>query len=224
MKIIDKVVIALVLILLSTSAVSAQDLSKYRSFSLGMRLAELSKQVNATPDDVAAIHQGPAVIQELTWWPVPSDQSSASVDPVQAILFFFCNNELYKIAVTYSGSATQGLTPEDLVRAVSAEYGAATVPVAETNPSTNGAYNNTQEAIAFWEDSQYSVVLSRSPLSGSFQLVLFSKQLNSQAEAAIADAISQEREAAPQKAVARAKKEADALEAVRRVNLKAFRP
>ena len=224
MKIIDKVVIALVLILLSTSAVSAQDLSKYRSFSLGMRLAELSKQVNATPDDVAVIHQNPALIQELTWWPVPSDQSSASVDPVQTILFSFYSNELYKIVVTYSGSATQGLSAEDLVRAVSAEYGAATVPFAETNPSTNGAYNNTQEAIAFWEDSQYSVVLSRSPLSGSFQLVLFSKQLNSQAEAAIADAIRQEREAAPQKMVARAKKEADALEAVRRANLKAFRP
>jgi hypothetical protein len=224
MKTIHKLVIALALIVLSTSVVSAQDLSKYRTFSLGMRLADVAKQVNATPNSVTVIHKTPAVSQELTWWPTPSAPSSASVDPVQTILFSFYNGELYKIAVTYSGSATQELTPEDLVRAVSAEYGVATMPIALKNPSTNEVYSNTQEAIAFWEDSQDSLALSRSSLSGSFQLVLFSKELNSQAEAASAEAISQEREAAPQMKAARVKKEADALEAVRQANLKAFRP
>ncbi|MGB7600665.1 MAG: hypothetical protein WBM24_10200 [Candidatus Sulfotelmatobacter sp.] len=223
MKIIHKLVVALSLVLLSTSVLSAQDLSKYRSFSLGMRLAEVAKQVDATPDDVTVIQKSPASIQELTWWPAPSDQSSASADPVQTILFSFYNGELYKIVVTYSGSATRGLTPDDLVRAVSAKYGAATMPVAPVNASTNGPYDNTQEAIAFWEDSQDSVALSDSSLSGSFQLVLFSKRLNSQAEAVNADAIRQEREAAPENELARVKKEADALEAVRQANLKAFR-
>jgi hypothetical protein len=223
MKIIHKLVVALALVLFSTSVLSAQDLSKYRTFSLGMRLAEVAKQVNATPDDVTVIHKSPAVIQELTWWPAPSAQSSASVDPVQTILFSFCNGELYKIEVTYSGSATQGLTSEDLIQSVSAKYGAATMPIVLTNTSTNGASGNMQEPIAFWEDSQDSVVLCRSSLSGSFQLVLFSKQKNSQAETASADAIRQEREAAPQNELARVKRQADALEALRQANLKAFR-
>lgn len=224
MKIIHKLMIALALILFSTSVVSAQDLSKYRTFSLGTHLAELAKQVEVTPDDITVIHQSPVLIQELTWWPVPSDQSSASVDPVQTIVFSFCDGELYKIAVTYSGSATQGLTAEDLVGAISAQYGAATLPITPVNSSTNASYSNKQEAIAFWEDSQDSVALSRSPLSGSFQLVLFSKQLNSQADAAIADSMKQESDAAPQRKVALVKKEADAREALRQANLKAFRP
>jgi hypothetical protein len=224
MKIIHKFVLALVLIVFSISVVSAQDLSKYRTFSLGMRLDDVAKQVNAPPEDITVIHQSPVVIQELTWWPSPSDQSSASVDPVQTILFSFYNGELYKIAVTYSGSATEGLTPDDLVRAVSTEYGAATIPIAPVSAPTNAAYRNTQEAIAFWGNSRDSLALSLSSLSGNFQLVLFSKQLNSQAEAASVTAISQEREAAPQNTLARVKKEADALEAIRQVNLKAFRP
>jgi hypothetical protein len=224
MKIIHKLVISLALILFSTSAVSAQDLSKYRTFSLGTHLAELAKQVEVTPDDIAVIHQSPVLIQELTWWPVPSDQSSAPVDPVQTIVFSFYDGELYKIAVTYSGSATQGLTAEDLVGAISAQYGAAALPITPINPSTNGSYSNKQEAIAFWEDSRDSVALSRSPLSGSFQLVLFSKQLNSQADAAIADSMKQESDTAPQRKVALVKKEADAREALRQANLKAFRP
>jgi hypothetical protein len=224
MKMMRKSSVFLALVVFSTPILSGQSLSTYRNFSLGMRLADVAKQVDATPDEIAVIHKSPAVIQELTWWLAPSAQSSASVDPVQTILFSFYNRELYKIAVTYSGSATLGLTPDDLVRAVSAEYGVATMPITLKNASTDGAYGNTQEAIAFWEDSQDSVALSLSSLSGSFQLVLFSKELNSQAEASSATARGQEREAAPQNEVARVKKEADALEAVRQANLKAFRP
>lgn len=224
MKMMRKPWIFLVLVLFSTPILSGQNLSTYRTFSLGMRLADVAKQVDATSDDVTVIHKSPAVIQELTWWPAPPAQPSASADPVQTILFSFYNGELYKIVVTYSGSATEGLTPDDLVRAVSAEYGVATIPTAVKNASTSGAYGNTQKAIAFWQDSQDSVGLSLSSLSGSFQLALFSKGLNSQAEVASATAISQEREAAPQNELSRVKKETDALEAVRQVNLKAFRP
>jgi hypothetical protein len=48
--------------------------------------------------------------------------------------------------------------------------------------------------------------------------------LNGQAEAAIAVAAKQQRENAPHMEIARAKKEADDLEAIRLANLKAFRP
>ena len=45
MKIISRGAIALLMILLSAPLISAQDLSKYRTFSLGTSLAELSKQL-----------------------------------------------------------------------------------------------------------------------------------------------------------------------------------
>ena len=99
------------------------------------------------------------------------------------------------------------------------------VPVAEKNLTAMSAYSDTEEdTVASWENSQDSVTLSRSPLSNEFQLVIFSKQVNGQADAAIASAVRQEREDAPQREAARVKKEADDLEAVRQANVKAFRP
>ena len=86
------------------------------------------------------------------------------------------------------------------------------------------SYSDAEEPLAFWEDPQDSVTLSRSPLSNSFQLVMFSKQMNRQAVAAISEAVKKEQEDAPQKEVARLKKEADDLETMRQANLKAFRP
>ena len=155
MKIIHKSMIALILILLSTSIISAQDLSKYRNFSLGMRLAELSKQVNVSPDEVIVVHQSPALIQELTSWPLPPYQSTSPAEPVQEILFSFYNGSLYKITVTYEDSATEGLTAEDMTRAMSAKYGVATLPIAEANP-TAISYGSPAEPVASWQDSQYS--------------------------------------------------------------------
>jgi hypothetical protein len=223
MKIIHKLTIALALVLFSTFVISAQDLSKYRHFSLGMHLAELSKQINASPGEVIVVHQSPALIQELTSWPLPPYQSTSPAEPVQEILFSFYNGSLYKIGVTYEGSATEGMTAEDVVRAMSAKYGVATLPIAQADPSAI-SYGGPAEPVAFWQDSQYLVTLSRSPLSKTFQLVMLSKQMNGQAETAIAEAVAQESEQAPQKEVARLKKEADDLETQRQNNLKAFRP
>jgi hypothetical protein len=78
--------------------------------------------------------------------------------------------------------------------------------------------------IAHWEDAQNSLTLSRSSLSNSFQLVLYSKQLNGQAEAAIASAVRELREDAPQREIARMKKDADDLETMRQANVKSFQP
>jgi hypothetical protein len=224
MKVVQKLMITLALILFSTSVIFAQDLSKYRNFSLGTSLASISKQVNATPDEVRVIDQSPSVIQELTWWPVPSYQSSVPADPVQEIRFSFYNGDLYRIVATYESACTQGLTAEDMVQAIAAKYGTATRPAADTDVPTRLSYSSADIQIALWENSQYSVTFSRSALSKSFQLAIFSKRLKSQADADIAEAAKQEREHAPQKEMTRVKKAADDLATMRQINLKAFRP
>jgi hypothetical protein len=230
-NVIRNIVICLAASLLSAPLVCAQDLSKYRDFSLGTSLIELTKQVNGKPTDASVIHQDPALIQELTWWPTKSYQAPASSEAVQSLLFSFYNGELYKIMVTYENSSTQGLTSEDMVRAISTKYGVATVPVVqatvpvvEATPSTLVGYSSTGVSIASWEDSQYSVTLSQIPLSNTFQLVMYSRQLNGQADAAIAEAIKQSREEAPQREIARVKQEAEDLETMRQANVKAFQP
>jgi hypothetical protein len=224
MKIMRNAFVSLALILLSAPVIHGQDLSKYRNFSLGMSLADLSKQINEQSTDVNVLHQRPALIQELMWSPPQPSESSSPTEPVREILFTFYNGELYRMVLTYENSATEGMTVEDMIKAVSAKYGTATRPAGEIKFGPNENYGTTEKVIARWEDSQYSFILFRSALSHTFGLVLFSKQLNAQAEAAAAEAVKLERQEAPQKEVARLKKDADNLEEARLKNRKTFRP
>ena len=225
MKMMCSLVSSLVMILLSAPCIHGQDLSKYRNFSFGMRLVDISKQVDQIPTEANLIHQRPALIQELTWWP-PLASGTPRAEPVRQILFSFYNGELYRILVTYDRYLTEGLTAADMVRTMSAKYGTATRPTAEINFPTNetGEYGTTEKVIVRWEDSRYSFNLFRSSLSNTFGLVMFSKRLDAQAEAAIAKSLKLEGREDPQKEVARVKKEADDLETPQQKNIKAFRP
>jgi hypothetical protein len=220
-----RVVICLVIFLLSAPLIHGQDLSKYSIFSFGMSLADLSTWIDQKPTEANLIHQRPAVIQELTWWP-PLASGTPRTEPVRKILFSFYNGELYRILVTYDRYVTEGLPAEGMVRTMSAKYGTATRPTAEINFPTNetGEYGTTEKVIVRWEDSRYSFNLFRSPLSNTFGLVMFSKRLEAQAEAAIAKSLKLEGQEGRQKEVARVKKEADDLETSRQKTIKAFLP
>jgi hypothetical protein len=227
MKTMRNIVVALSLILLSAPMISGQDLSKYRTFSLGTSLAELSKQVGPYSHWTTLIHQRPAAIQELTFWMLNSSRSPVGVGPVSQILFSFYNGELYRMVVTYDRDATKGLTDDDMVQAISARYGAATRFYPEINLPTYDVFASTETVIARWEDSQNSVNLFRSSNQSPFLLAIFSKRLNAQAKAAIIESEKLEKlekQEAPQVEIARLKKEADELEVARQVNQNTFRP
>ena len=225
MKMMCRLVSSLVMILLLAPLIHGQDLSKYSIFSFGMSLADLSTWIDQKPTEANLIHQRPAVIQELTWWP-PLASGTRRAEPVRQILFTFYNGELYRILVTYDRYVTEGLPAEDMVRTMSAKYGTATRPTAEINFPTNetGEYGPAEKVIVRWEDSRYSFNLFRSSLSNTFGLVMFSKRLEAQAEGAIAKSLKLEGQKDPQKEVARVKKEADDLETSQQKNIKAFRP
>jgi hypothetical protein len=224
MKIMRSVGISLVMILLSAPLIHGQDLSKYRGFSLGMSLVELSNQVDLKPLQTKLIQKRPSVIQELTWWPRESSGSSLQADTVWQVFFTFYNRELYRILVTYDRDATKGLTAEDMVRAISAQYGTATKPDVQISFPTNELYRSTEKVIARWEDSQYSINLFRATSLNSFGLVMFSKRLDAQAEAAMAESVKLEGQEDLQKEIDRQKKETDNLEVARQKNRKTFRP
>jgi len=224
MKLMRRVVFSLVMILLSAPVIHGQDLSKYRNLSLGMSLVELSNQVDLKPLQTKLIHKHPAVIQELTWWPRESSGSSLQADTVWQVFFTFYNGELYRILVTYDRDATKRLTAEDMVQAISARYGTATRPDTQISFPTNELYRSTEKVIARWEDSQYSINLFRATSLNSFGLVMFSKRLDGQAEAAIAESVKLEAQEDLQKEIERQKKETDKLEVARQKNQKSFRP
>ncbi len=227
MKMMRSAVISLVMIvmiLLSAPLIHGQDLSKYRNFSFGMSLVELSKQVDSQPLQTKLIQKRPAVIQELTWWPREPSGSSLQAQPIWQVLFTFYNGELYRILVTYDRHATDGLTAEDMVEAISAKYGTATRPDAQISFPTNELYRSTEKVIARWEDFHYSINLFRSSFLNSFGLVMFSKRLDGQAKAAIAESVKLEGQEDLQKEIERQKKVAGNLEAARQKNRTTFRP
>ena len=224
MRTIRNLIVALCMILLSASLLHGQDLSKYRNFPFGMSLVELSKQLDLKPLDTKLIHKQPAVIQELAWWPRDPSGSSPQADSVWQVLFTFYNGELYRILVTYDRHRTEGLSREDMVEAISAEYGTATRPTVEISFPTNELYISTEKVIARWEDSDYSFNLFRSTVLNTFGLVMFSKPLDAQVRAAIAAAIKLEGQENGQRKTERQKKETGDLEVARQKNRKTFRP
>ena len=210
--------------LLSIPQVHAQDLSKYRNFSFGMTVADVSKQIDKTPANAAVLHERPALIEELTWFPPQPYGSLRPAEPVDQVLFSFYNGALYRMLLTYENSATKGLTDEDMIRVVSAKYGVATRPVAAVvNFPMNPSYKATEKVIARWEDSQHSLNLFRS-YGDTFAIVMFAKQMDGQAGISIAESVKLEQEEAPQKESARSKKVADDLELERQKNIKTLRP
>ena len=62
MKVMRNLVVSLSMILLSAPLIFGQDLSKYRTFTLGTSLAEVSKKVGTYSHTTTLIHQRPAAI------------------------------------------------------------------------------------------------------------------------------------------------------------------
>src|SRR5438094_10140200 len=223
-KTIRSSILCLVVLLLAAPLLRAQDLSKYRHFTLGMSLTKVLERTGQKMTDVKLIHGRPALVQEVTWWPPNLPGTSFRSDTVEQILFSFYNGELYKISVTYDRTSTEGLTAEDMVKSISAKYGPATSVKPEVDSATNERYDMRQKHVATWEDSQYSFNLVRSSFSGSFELLIYSKRLNAEAEVALAEAVKLEKQEEPQREAKRQKKQIGDLEATRQKNKKSFRP
>jgi hypothetical protein len=224
MKTMRSSILCLAALLLLAPLLRAQDLSKYRHFTLGMSLTRVLNRTERQMTDVNVIHSRPALIQELTWWPPNLPGASFQADTVEQILFSFYNRELYKISLTYDRASTEGLTALDMMNAISANYGPATKVVPEVDSAKIDSYEVKQKLVATWEDSQYSFNLVRSSFSGGFGLVIYSKRANAEAELAIAEAVKLDKQEGPQREAERQKKQSDDLEATRQKNQKSFRP
>jgi len=223
MKLLRTSMLCCVALLVAAPLLQAQDLSRYRTFSLGTSLASVLKHTDQKAAEVKLIHAQPLLTQELTWWPSPLGTSFRS-DAIEQVLFSFYNGELYKISVTYDRGATEGLTTADMMKALSAKYGPATSVALEIDVTPNDHYDANGKGIASWEDSQYSVNLVRSSFTDVFGLVIYSKRANAEAELAAAQAVILEKQEGPKREAERQQKETDDLAAARQKNKKVFQP
>ncbi len=224
MKTIRTSILCFAVLLLTAPLLRAQDLSKYRHFTVGMSLTKVLERTGQKTADVKLIHGRPALVQEVTWWPPSLPGISYQSDTVEQILFSFYNGELYKMSVTYDQTATEGLTEQDMVKSISAKYGPATIVAVEIDSAKSDAYVVKQTPVASWEDAQYSFNLTRSAFTDHLGLIIYSKRVNAVAELAIAEAVKIEEQEGPNREAERQKKQTDDLEAARQKNRKIFRP
>jgi hypothetical protein len=214
-------------VVMFSSGITAQDLSRYREFQLGSSPAAVAQQAGITLE-TRVLHQRPELIEALTWSPHRRLGSSPSADSVRKVLFSFYNGQLFHIAVNYEWDRTDGMTVEDMVEALSQTYGVPIRPATEISSSSYTIQTESDKVVAHWEDSDYSLDLLRPSYASTFGLAIFSKQLDSLARAASTEAIRLEAEAAPGLAIDRKRKQEDEehtrQEKARTVNKATFHP
>jgi hypothetical protein len=211
---------------LGTSILCAGDFSSYRGFQFGMNLPVAANQAGMKPSEARLVHQRPAMIQELDWYPRAFPSSPIQADPIKEGLLCFYNGELFRIIITYDRYKIEGMTASDMIQAISATYGIATRPAVEI--PYHSIYGEVAEVMARWEDAEYSYNLVQTGDRTSFAMILYSKRLNALAEAAIVEALRRDAQEAPQKEIELQKRKDEesrlALEKARSVNKPNFRP
>ena len=214
---------------LSTCLLHGQDRSRYRDFQLGRDLPSISALTGKPASEARTVHQRPALMQELEWrrpYSV-SDASSGQTDPVQVILFSFYNDQLSRMVIDYDRNRTVGMTDADMIEAISTMYGP---PLAASR--TTAALSQLEEEsgtrLARFGDASCAVVLYRSSYASGFRLIVTSPRLDALARTAGAQAVRLDEREAPQRELARQKKEAAdtraSEEKSRLANKAAFRP
>lgn len=206
---------------------AAADFSTYRGFRFGAKIEAMVKLAGAKPTDVRVMHTRPALIQEFTWRPIyVSPSTTKRPDPVQDGVLRFFNGDLFQMVITYDQDRIRGLSQGDLIEAISANYGQASLAPVEIPYRTN--YGEVGRVLARWEDREHTYSLVRTGDQASYALIMTHNRLDEMAQAAIADAAKWDLLEAPQRAADVIKKqEADAkiaLEKARLANKPNFRP
>jgi hypothetical protein len=199
----------------------AADLSSYRQFHFGMDLPTAAKQSGLATLESKVVSTRPALVESLEWQP----QRAALPDSVENVILTFYNNQLFRMVINYQRIRTEGMTTEDMIESLSANYG---VPTTPDTTVVLPSYNDERvKVLARWEDSDYSVNLVHSFMH-SYALIAVSKSLEASALSAIAQSIRMDRDEAPGKELIHNQQEANAakelLEKARKANKAGFRP
>ena len=213
-------------VILATPMLLASDLSTYRGFRFGMSVPQAAEQAGMKTTAGTTAHQQPALIQTLDFQPNLFHSSTTKDDPVSEIVLTFYNGELARMAVVYDRYKVDGMTEDDMIKALSAAYGTAARPKAEL--AYHSYYAEVAPVLARWEDPEYSYNLIRSDDRSSFAMILYAKGPDALMQTAVVEAIRLEALAAPAREAERAKKQADDNQALqeksRLSNIAGFRP
>ena len=220
--------IAVVGLLLTAHAASAQDMSRYRAYALASSLESIVKSSGVQGDTAKTIHSRPAKIQELEWRAPYVSSSAVQVDPVRGIAFSFVDDALFQIVVTYERERTEGLTNSDMIALLTTSYGPP-VPRSGKAPGVRPtAAPIDTVVVAQWDTPGEMLTLVRGAYSPDYRLILVSKALGARAQTAAREAVRLDAAEAPRREADERKRldaaEAATREKTRTTNKEAFRP
>jgi hypothetical protein len=216
-------------VLYLSNGAGAQDLSRYRGVVFGSSVSAVVTITGANASGVTLIHQRPALIQELTWRPQYSvNRPPGRSESVREVLFRFHDDELFRVTVVYDARLVEGLTNVDVIDAVSAVYGPATLLHSASPPVPPSSVVGATTALARWQSPDYEFTLTRDVYPATFRLVGVARRLDTVARAAETEAMRLDKEEAPRRdaeaaAVNAARRKADE-EKARATNKGDFRP
>jgi hypothetical protein len=215
-------------VLLASWPLAAADLSTYRDFKIGTSTADVIARTGAAEREVKTLNQRPALLQEMSWRPrYAIGRVSTDRDSVATIVFSFIDNQLFRMAIDYERSRTEGLTKEDMITSLSEMYGPRSTRPAPTAPRP-AFDSDTSTVIATWRQGDATLTLNQSTYGNGFSLVITSIPLEALARKAQATAVTMDAREAPAREAARAKEQADtaraAAEKTRTTNKDTFKP
>jgi hypothetical protein len=215
----------------SIHGIDGQAQLQYRDFALGSNLASVAKLAGTPASAARTIHERPAVLQDLEWRPSRwiTGSTSASTDPVDQIVFSFYDDRLFRVVVDYRPDRTEGMTDADMIESIAAVYG---TPVKRVPGVVRRAASQVETEsgppIARWEGAGHAALFRRSSYRDAFRLIVNDPALDELAQKATIQARRLDEKEAPQKEIARQKKEAEdgraAADKARVANKGAFRP
>jgi hypothetical protein len=212
------------IVLLSIPMHSDGEWSRYRVVTLGDSVATTIARLEIVEPTVKVLYERPSLIQELTWRPHRFiSGASVSPDPLGDLVLTFMEGKLVRITATYERDRTEGLSDADFLDLLGATYGLPRLPTR----ATGAVRFEPRRTIANWGDDDALVRLWSEDHPRRVGLTITSPA-DIAMQAAIANGIIVERDAAParelarQAAAAAAVKERDAK--TRLVNKANFKP
>jgi hypothetical protein len=186
-------------------------ISRDIAFDLGASVATVSAATGVASSEATVLHQRPALLQDLEWRPSRwiAGSTAESTDPVERIVFRFYNDRLFQLVVDYGRDRTEGMTDADMIAAISTAYGSIN-PTRSPGRVQSPVEIESGTPVARWADATNAVVLYRtSSYRQVYRLIVTNTGDATLARKGTTQALRLDEQEAPQREIARQKKERD---------------
>lgn len=212
------------IVLLSTPLHGDGRWSRYRGVTLGDSVATSVARLAIVEPTIKVLYERPSLVQELTWRPQRFISGVVvTSDPLGELVLTFIDGRLVRMTATYDRDRTEGLSDADLIELLGTTYGLARLDSRPTGlvradpRRTIGSWGDDEALVRLWSEEHPRRVGLTITSSGDIAL-----------QTALANGRIAEREAAPQRELARQAAAAAALkereEKTRLANKANFKP